>query len=143
MVNEYTREIQLACWIIHAIPDLWPRRTQFQNNDCRQSYTGLRIWLRALTLIIYRLEPQPLLLKAILKSAYCQALRLSAILASVFQGEVKSTKAFLSQPCTDWSWMTRSGLCACAKTSVRIDPPLGACSPLKSQYSSTVLGPQG
>jgi hypothetical protein len=35
--------------------------------------------------------------------------------------------------------MTRSGLCVCAMTEAGMDQPPGACSPSKSQYTSTVL----
>jgi hypothetical protein len=136
MVNEHTREILLTSFIICPIPDLWPAGTQAQNNDRRLSLTDLRIWHRAPTSIIYRLQSHPSLLRTVLRSAY---LKVSAFLTSVSQGKVSSTKAILCLPCTDRSRKTRSGLCACIMTSAGIDLSPVACSPSKSQYSSTLL----
>jgi hypothetical protein len=141
MENEHRREIQLTSFIICAIPYLWPAGTQARNNNRRWSLTDLRIWTRAPNLIIYRLQSQPSLLRVVLRSAYLEVLRSSALLASVSQGQVSSTKVILCLPCTDRSRMTRSGLCACTMTSAGINPQPGACSPSKSQYSSTVLLP--
>jgi hypothetical protein len=139
MVNEHTREILLTFFIICPKPDLWPAGTQARNNDRRRSLTSLRIC--APTSIIYRLQSHPSLLRAIWRSAYFAVLRSLALLASVSQGQVSSTKAILCLPCTDRSRMARSGLCAYTMTSARIDLPAGAYSPSKSQYSSTVLLP--
>jgi hypothetical protein len=140
MANEHTREILPMSFIICPIPELWPAGTQVQNNDRRWSLTELMILPYAPTSIKYRLQSHPSLLRAVLRSAYLAVLRSLALLASVSQGQVSSTKAILYLPCADQSTMTRSGLCACTM-SARIDPPPGACSPSKSQYSSTVLLP--
>jgi hypothetical protein len=129
MENEHTREILLTSFIVCPIPDLWPTGTQARNNDQRPSFTDLRIWPQVPTLIIYRLQSHPSLLKAVLRSAYLEALLFSTLLASVFQGQVSSTKAILCLPCTNQSRMTMSGLCSCAKMSAGIHPSPGACSP--------------
>lgn len=68
------------------------------------------------------LQSYPSLLRAVLRSAYLAVLRSLALLASVSQGQVSSTKALLCLPCTDRSTMTRSGLCAYTMTSAGIDP---------------------
>jgi hypothetical protein len=141
MANEHTREILLTSFIICPIPDLWPAGTQARNNNRRRSLTSLRIWPRPPTSIIYRLQSHPSLMITILSSAYLAVLHSLALLASVSQEQVSSTKAILYLPCTDQSRMTRSGLCPCTM-SAGIDPPPGACSPSKSQYSSTVLLPK-
>jgi hypothetical protein len=141
MANEHTKEILQMSFIICLIPDLWPAGTQARNNDRRQSLTNLIIWPHAPTSIKYRLQSHPSLLRAVLRSAYPAVLRSLALLGSVSQGQVSSTKAILCLPCTDQSMMTRSGPYACTMTSAGIDPPTGACSPSKSQYSSTVLLP--
>jgi hypothetical protein len=141
MTNEHTRKILLMSFIICPIPDLWPAGTQARNNDRRRCLTDLIIWPRAPTSIKYRLQSHPSLLRAILRSAYLAVLRSLALLASVSQGQVSSTKAILCLPCTNRSMMTRFGLCACTMTSAGIDPSPEACSPSKSQYSSTVLLP--
>jgi hypothetical protein len=60
------------------------------------------------------------------------------ISVSVPGSYVSSTKDILCRPWTDLSRMTRSGLCVCAMTEAKIDPPPGACSPSKLQYTSTV-----
>jgi hypothetical protein len=134
MENKHTREILLTNFIICPITDLWPAGTQAQNNDRRRSLSDSRIWPCAPTLINYRLQSHPSLLSAALRSAYLADFCSSALLASVFQGQV-------SLPCTDQSRMTRSGLCVCTMTLAGIDLPPGAYSPFKSQYSSTVLLP--
>jgi hypothetical protein len=121
MENEHTRDILLTSFIICPIPDLWPAGTQDQINDQRRYSTDLIIRPRARTSIIYRLQSHLSLLKAVLKSAYLETLRSSALLASVSQGQVSTTKAILCLPCTDRSRMTRSGLCACTMTSAGID----------------------
>jgi hypothetical protein len=128
MANEHTGEILLTSFIICPIPDLWPAGTQARNNDRRQSLTDLMIWPCAPISIKYRLQSHPSLLRAVLGSAYLAVLRSSALLASVSQGQISSTKAILCLPCTDRS-MSSSGLCACTMMSTGIDPPPGACSP--------------
>jgi hypothetical protein len=141
MANKHTREILLTSFIVCPIPDIWPAGTQARNNDRRQSLTDLVIWPHAPISIKYRLQSHPSLLRAVSRFAYLVVLRSSAFLASVSQGQVSSTKAILCLPYTDRSMMRRFGLCACTMTSAGIDPPPGACSPSKSQYSSTELLP--
>jgi hypothetical protein len=116
-----------------ACRDLWPAGTHARNNNQRRSLTDLIICPRASTSIKYRLQSHPSLLRAILMSTYLAVLHSLALLASVSQGQVSSTKAILCLPCTDRSMMTKSGLCACTMTSAGIHPPPGACSPSKSQ----------
>jgi hypothetical protein len=67
----------------------------------------------------------PILLNTILRTAYFEALRSLTFSALIYQGHVSSTKDILCRPCTHRLRMTSSGLCACAKTSVGIDPPPG------------------
>jgi hypothetical protein len=99
MENEHTREILLTSFIICPIPDLRPTGTQAQNNDGRRSITDLRIWTCNQTSIIYRLQSHPSLLRIVLRPAYLEALHSLALLASVSQGQVSSTKAILCIPC--------------------------------------------
>jgi hypothetical protein len=133
--------IALVPFLGFAFHCLWPARTQARNNNQRRSLTDLIIWSRAPISIKYRLQSYPSLLRAVLRSAYLVVLCSLALLASVSQGQDNLTKAILFLPRTDLSMMTRSGLCACTMTSTGMDPPPGACSPSKSQYSSTILLP--
>jgi hypothetical protein len=123
---EHTREI------------LRTAETQARNNDQRRSLTDLRKWSRTPTLVMYRLQSQPSLLRIVLWSAYLEAF---FRLASVSHGQFSSTKVILCLPCTDRSRMTRSGLSTCTMMSAGIDLPPGAYSPSKSQYGSNVLLP--
>jgi hypothetical protein len=118
MANKLTREILLTSFIICPIPEQWPAGTQARNNGRRRSLTDL---------IKYRLQSHPSLLRAVLRSAYLAVLCSSALLASVSQGQVSSTKAILCLPYTDQSMMTRSGLCAYTMTLAEINPPPGGC----------------
>jgi hypothetical protein len=141
MENKHSREILPTSFIICPIPNLWPAGTQAQDNDQRWSSTDSRIWTRALSLIIFRLQSHPSLLRSVLRFAYLEALHSLALLASVSQGQVSSTKAILCLPCTDRSRMTRFGLCAGTMTSAGINPPPGSYIPSKSEYSSIVRLP--
>jgi hypothetical protein len=89
------------------------------------------MWPRAPTLIKYRLQSHPCLLSSSLRSAYFVVLHSSALLASVSQRQVSSTKSILNLPYTDQSIMTRFGLCACTMTSAGI-----ACHPGPAIHSS-------
>jgi hypothetical protein len=103
MENEHSREILLTYFIICPIPDLWPAETQARNNNRRRSLTDLRTLPHAPTSIMYRLQSDPSLLRAVLRSAYLEALHSLALLASVSQGQVGLTKAIPCLPCTDRS----------------------------------------
>jgi hypothetical protein len=129
--------------IFYHLPNTLPiaRRDPSQNKDRSRSLSDLIVLPRAPTSIKYRLQSHSSLLRVDLRSAYLVVLCFSAHLASVSQGQVSSTKAILCLPCTNQSMMIRFGLCDCTMRSAGIDLPSGACSPSKSQHSSTILLP--
>jgi hypothetical protein len=89
----------------------------------------LVIWPRAPTLIKYRLQSHPSLLRAVLRSAYLAVLSSLALLVGTSQLD----QGYPMPTMPNHSMMTRSGLCASTMTSARIDlPPRPAVHPSHS-----------